>query len=176
MKPLVARGAPFFAVLVLIANDHVLKYAYPGVITGKLSDIAGLFFFPLLVVDALGLCRPEIRRQTSWLLCACLATGVAFAAVKLWAPANAVYATGLAMLQWPFRALGGLLHHGGAPRLRPVRLVMDATDLVALPVLIYAYRYGMRAAAKSPLAPHLLLLGPKPKRRAAPVVESRSVI
>ena len=27
----------------LLANDHILKSAFPGVITGKLSDVAGLF-------------------------------------------------------------------------------------------------------------------------------------
>ena len=33
--------------LTLIINDHVLKYSYPGFITGKLSDISGLFIFPI---------------------------------------------------------------------------------------------------------------------------------
>ena len=30
-------------------NDHVLKGAFPGLITGKLSDFAGLVFFPLVL-------------------------------------------------------------------------------------------------------------------------------
>ena len=34
------------AIAVLVVNDHVLKSAYPGWLTGKLSDIAGLVFFP----------------------------------------------------------------------------------------------------------------------------------
>ena len=39
---------PFiFSVFLLLINDHILKYQYPGVITGKLSDFAGLFAFPL---------------------------------------------------------------------------------------------------------------------------------
>lgn len=30
---------------ILILNDHVLKYEFPGVVTGKLSDIVGLYCF-----------------------------------------------------------------------------------------------------------------------------------
>ena len=42
---------PIAAVLVLTLNDHVLKGSglLPGWLTGKLSDFAGLFFFPLLL-------------------------------------------------------------------------------------------------------------------------------
>src|SRR5690242_20127817 len=42
---------PLAAVAVLAINDHLLKGAgvLPGWLTGKLSDIAGLFFFPLLL-------------------------------------------------------------------------------------------------------------------------------
>lgn len=41
-------SAPLFiaAVTLLMVNDLYLKSAYPGVVTGKLSDIAGLFAFP----------------------------------------------------------------------------------------------------------------------------------
>ena len=42
---------PFvLAALVLTAlNDHYFKYKYPGLVTGKISDFTGLFFFPLLL-------------------------------------------------------------------------------------------------------------------------------
>lgn len=30
-------------------NDHVLKYRYPGMITGKLSDFTGIFYFPIFL-------------------------------------------------------------------------------------------------------------------------------
>ena len=33
----------------LVVNDHVLKQAFPGPVTGKLSDVAGLFVFPLFL-------------------------------------------------------------------------------------------------------------------------------
>ncbi len=38
------------AIAVLLLNDHVFKAVAPGLVTGKLSDIAGLVFFPLLLV------------------------------------------------------------------------------------------------------------------------------
>lgn len=44
----VLTSAGFIAgLIVLLANDFVLKQAYPGAITGKLSDVAGLFIFPM---------------------------------------------------------------------------------------------------------------------------------
>ena len=41
-------GAPptLLALAVLVLNDHVLKQAAPGVVTGKLSDVAGLVLAP----------------------------------------------------------------------------------------------------------------------------------
>ena len=46
-----ALASPGFALalVVLVLNDHVLKTAYPGWITGKLSDVAGLVVAPLLL-------------------------------------------------------------------------------------------------------------------------------
>jgi hypothetical protein len=36
---------------VLVVNDHILKYSYPGFLTGKLSDISGLFIFPIFITS-----------------------------------------------------------------------------------------------------------------------------
>lgn len=41
--------------LVLALNDHFLKYGYPGWLTGKLSDFAGLLIFPLFLAYLLSL-------------------------------------------------------------------------------------------------------------------------
>src|SRR5687767_12493968 len=41
------------ALLLLLLNDHVLKPAFGGVVTGKLSDFAGLFAFTLFFVSLL---------------------------------------------------------------------------------------------------------------------------
>src|SRR5689334_20062972 len=37
------------ATVVLAVNDHLLKRAYPGLVTGKLSDLAGLVVAPALM-------------------------------------------------------------------------------------------------------------------------------
>ena len=47
--------ATVIALLVLVVNDHVLKAAYPGWVTGKLSDAAGLVLAPPLLAAVLGL-------------------------------------------------------------------------------------------------------------------------
>lgn len=44
----------FLSLALLILNDHVLKGSIvSGFLTGKLSDFAGLFFFPFFVADCL---------------------------------------------------------------------------------------------------------------------------
>ena len=50
-RALRALGHPLsVAALVLLAlNDHVLKQAWPGFVTGKLSDVAGLVVAPLVL-------------------------------------------------------------------------------------------------------------------------------
>jgi hypothetical protein len=37
------------SVIILILNDHVFKYAFPGLITGKISDFFGIFIFILVL-------------------------------------------------------------------------------------------------------------------------------
>jgi hypothetical protein len=53
----VTRPAFVAAVGVLLVNDHLLKGAglLPAAVTGKLSDVAGLFFFPVLLTVLVGL-------------------------------------------------------------------------------------------------------------------------
>ena len=70
---------PLAAILVTAANDHLLKGSglLPGWLTGKLSDFAGLFFFPLLVAAVL---RAKTARARTIVV---VATGALFAAFKL---------------------------------------------------------------------------------------------
>jgi len=123
------RPLPLLAIALLVINDHVLKQAYPGVLTGKLSDFAGLFFFPLFLGDLL-------RRRS--LVGVCLATAVVFALVKTTAIGHEIYCVGLGALQWPFRVLNA----GHAVALKRVRMTMDATDLVALVGVPLAFVYA----------------------------------
>lgn len=126
------HGVPIAAMAVLVANDHLFKIWWPGALTGKLSDIAGLAFFPLLLQAAWEVAtrgRPSRR-----VLVACaLATGVVFALVNTWAPADAAYRLALGALQWIPRGEFVAVQH-----------VSDAGDLAALPALLLALHAGWR--------------------------------
>jgi hypothetical protein len=134
------------AVIVLVLNDHWLKRLYPGWITGKLSDIAGLVFFPLLLQAFWELTASAFRRPwkpSPRVLMVCLIiTAIAFTLSKTWIPAAQAYRVGLAMLQWPFRALGAVVR--GTVIAKPTRVIFarDPTDLIALPALWLAWRIG----------------------------------
>jgi hypothetical protein len=119
------------ALLVWLANDHWGKASYPGWLSGKLSDVASLIVFPLIPIAALAMWR---RRTPSrgWLAGSLLATGGVMAAINTSAAAASVYRYGLAVVQWPFRALGA----GALVDLRPVQLTMDPGDLLTLPALL----------------------------------------
>ena len=115
------------AVAVMALNDHVLKDAWPGWVTGKLSDFAGLLFFPLLLVSVWTLVRGPAHGRTRAVICAAT-TGVVFTAIQLSDAAGAVYAWALGAAQWGL--FGGTLT-------RAVHTA-DPTDLIALPMLFFA--------------------------------------
>lgn len=139
---------PFAAAsLALLAlNDHVFKERFGNVVTGKLSDVAGMIFFPLLLVSlhelvlrARGRFVAPSRRAV---VVSVVATGAVFAAVKLSHDAALVWRLALAALQWPVRALLA----GRAVELSPVAHVVDPTDLLALPFLAVPLFVGARRA------------------------------
>jgi len=136
---------PVIAVLVLIVNDHALKAtALWPLLSGKLSDLAGLFFFPLLVCALLhalsvllagvGGRRPPEHPSPTLLLGICGATALAFAAIQVSPGAAAGYAHVVGVLAelvdplWSARATH----------------TMDPTDLLALPATWLAWRHGRR--------------------------------
>lgn len=130
----------------LLVNDHVLKAAWPGPLTGKLSDIAGLVLFPILILSAAELGMAAIgrwRRPTRRALTLAVAgSAVAFGLVKT-LPSGAVAAGWLFggaqwLLSLPMRALGGALE---APVV-PTVVVVDPTDLLALPFVALAIAIG----------------------------------
>lgn len=131
------------AVALLALNDHVLKAAFPGFVTGKLSDVAGMIFFPLFLASVAPIVAPRARADCT-LLVACLATALVFAATKTLPFANELYRVGWAGMQWPFRALRALVAQRPLPGLAKVVLVRDPSDLVAVPFVIVAYVVGAR--------------------------------
>lgn len=121
---------PLAAVGLLASNDHLLKGSglLPAAVTGKLSDFAGLFFFPLLCASiargASFLVRGrDVADRRSLAAAVSIATGLGFAAVKLLPAANALVA----------RTWGVM--------------VMDPTDLIALPMVGLAAAWMLRGGA-----------------------------
>jgi hypothetical protein len=115
----------------LLVNDHVLKAAAAGtawnVVTGKLSDFAGLAFFPVLLVSLVELVTRRAPASRRIVVAGIVMTAVVFALTKTWTPAAEAYELAIAVLQWPV--------HG---RLVDVVHVVDPTDLVALPAVALA--------------------------------------
>jgi hypothetical protein len=110
-----ARSAPLLhpaslgAMALLGLNDHLFKWVFPGLITGKLSDFAGLVFFPLVLEFLL-----RSRRLSVFV------TAVGFVLVKGTAWGCALWnSVATSALRW--LALDAAAH-----------LRQDSTDLIAL--------------------------------------------
>ncbi|WP_406075014.1 hypothetical protein [Micromonospora sp. NBC_01638] len=108
--------ATLLALVALVVNDHVLKAALPGLMTGKLSDVAGLVLAPPLVAVLLTLLVPRLPARAA-ALAGLVAVGAGFAVVK-----SSGYAAELASSAWT--ALAG-----------PSLVRADWTDLLTLPAL-----------------------------------------
>ena len=117
--PIIAHPICIAAIITLAVNDHYLKAAHPSWFTGKLSDVAGLVFFPALLA-VLGKSTPRA------VAIAAIATGIVFALVKTWVPATDAFRWTLGFLQSPLHPY-------------PVDAVTDPTDLVALPALATSF-------------------------------------
>ena len=145
----------WLSLVVLVLNDHVLKQLYPGVLSGKLSDFAGVLLLPVFVHALLELVAARLWRKPLTgtqgdraLLCIVGACALAFGLPEVWRPAEFVYRYGLGAAQYPFRVLGGLLSGHGAPPFQPVRATADITDLLALPMALVAFAVAKRGAGK----------------------------
>lgn len=126
------------ALVVLIANDRVLKRRWPGWATGKLSDLAGLYLFPLVLVGVVEVGAVAVRRlaprRCLSVVVATTATAAAFAAIKLVPAAGEAFQTTFGWLRWPLSALESRLDGDGFDAARRVNLVSDASDVLALPM------------------------------------------
>lgn len=140
------------SIAMLVLNDHWLKATWGHPVTGKLSDVAGLLFFPLLLVALVevaqalgGRYRGPSRRA---LLLATMATGVVFTLVQVSLPATEAYRVGLGGMQHPAAVVEALASGEGLAAVPKVHVTPDVTDLPALPALCVAYAIGRRRAQR----------------------------
>lgn len=120
--------AALASIALLLLNDHVFKQAFPSALTGKVSDFAGLLFFPLLLSALIGLLEKRSRRASLW---GFGITAVVFTPLKL-IPSFAGWVS----------ALWGELAGGS------VSITPDPTDLAALIMLLPAWRFWQHAPAR----------------------------
>jgi hypothetical protein len=136
------------AIGLLVVNDHLLKSVAPGPLTGKLSDFAGLVFFPLFVVGAWEVVLNVLgrwERPTGRALgVGIVATAIAFVLVKTTPVGAATFSWVLGALQWVPAAGWSAVTSGPPPWLGPAAVVADPSDLVALVALLLAFAIGAR--------------------------------
>lgn len=145
---LVLHPVALVALALLLLNDHVLKAVAPGWVTGKLSDVAGLAFFPFLLLalrDVLGRRRPTRRAAVG----AAVLTGAAFATIKLWAGARDLWSDAMALLRFPADAV---VAGAGSPV--PLVVHPDPTDVPAVvacaAVVVVLWRRAAADRARDP--------------------------
>ena len=101
---LLLRPLPLAGLILMGVNDHLLRVRWPGLITGKLSDVGVLLYLPaLLVTGAEWLWLLRARRLTSLGLrrahdAACLCAGLSLAALNLSPTVAAAYVDTLEFL------------------------------------------------------------------------------
>lgn len=136
------------AIAVLVLNDHWWKEAFGTWWTGKLSDVAGMIFFPLFLQALWELGRAvagrPFRPSRTALVWAAIATAVVFSLINVWTPASDVYRYGLGALSWPLHGLWAVVTGSSIPGYAPVTMTMDPTDLLAAPLVVVAIALGWR--------------------------------
>jgi hypothetical protein len=125
------------AIACFLVNDHVLKPSHPGWFTGKLSDVAGLIFFPVLIAAVAELVSPRARRHAGAILILTVAvTGITYVAMLLVPAGGDGYRWFIGFVQWPFRITGAIAAGTPLPAIAPVRFAADPSDLITLPALL----------------------------------------
>ena len=139
---LLLHPAPVTALLVLIVNDHVLKRVWPGAVTGKLSDLTGLFLLPLLLVSVGEIVAYCLRRKfladPRVVAATAIVVAVLFAAAKLWIPFGNGYGVALG---WVRGFAGGSF--------RRVIITHDPTDIAVLPAAMAAWWFVATRSTRS---------------------------
>ncbi len=136
------------ALVLWALNDHLLKGNGPGFLTGKLSDVAGLIFFPLLIaalIEVLGfLLRRDWTLSKRPMQIALIYTIVLYVGINLVPWFDAQHEVFLGYVRWPLDALTALLQGAEVGPVRSVVLTLDPTDLILLPLLWLPHRIYSR--------------------------------
>ena len=148
---------PVVALVSVVVNDHLLKAYHPVWFSGKLSDVAVLALLPFLFVAMADLVRyrwpglPAPGRLA--LLGSVTLSSTAFVVIELVPAGGELYRWSLGALQWPARAVFAIVAGDVVPRLSPVRLTSDLSDLLTLPAaLVILVVYWSRVAVVAPRA------------------------
>jgi hypothetical protein len=137
--------ATWISIALLLINDHVLKNIYPSWFTGKLSDFAGIFFFPFIMAAGLSIFLVNSNlttRQIGQIAFGFVASW--FILLKTFEPANHITAH-IASLLVGFST----------------KFSLDPTDLFSLIMLIPAWAMWEQVNFKKPnrFAYAMLVLG-----------------
>jgi hypothetical protein len=109
---LFSRPLFLLCLLLLLVNDFYCKYAFPGILTGKLSDFAGLFIFPYFF-------SVFFEKQSKYIY----------------------IATGLFFMYWKLEMAQPFIDWLSSVAPLGVYRTIDATDLIALLILPLSYQY-----------------------------------
>ena len=137
---LLLQPVSLIALIVVVLNDRWLKVDHSGLLSGKLSDFAGLIYFPLFLVSVIEAARFVVRRRT-WALSSravVIASGIvgtAFLLIKTWDPASQLYREAMGYAFWPGFAFADLVNGNPVKNVHEVFLAQDHWDLLALIVL-----------------------------------------
>lgn len=125
--------ATLLSIFILLLNDHFLKRSVPSWVTGKLSDFAGLFFFPFFLTAIIGMAlwklRPNVRTIGVFTMGI---VAIIFILLKTIVGFNLLCT----------KVTGNLLGY-------PVHFALDPTDLTALIMLLPAWIIWTRPRSES---------------------------
>jgi hypothetical protein len=135
----------WLSIALLLINDHVLKNISPSWLTGKLSDFAGIFFFPFIIAAGLSIFLVKLNLTTRQI--GQIAFGfvvVWFVLLKTFQPVNYLTA----------RVASNFIGF-------PTKFSLDPTDLISLFMLIPAWIIWEQVNFKKPtrIGYAMLLLG-----------------
>lgn len=152
MSKILMRGTTLVAFVVLVTNDWLLKNCCRSVITGKLSDFAGLYLVASLTagsVAAVCLHFGCLERMRTSLIFALMALASVYAAVKTTSIGMTSFLMVNGFVVTTAKGAIALVFNKPSPSFQASSGVVDATDLIALIVVPIVYRSTIRMSSTS---------------------------